>query len=929
MNPTNIMKNITLKAIPLIAVLLMAAPSAFAAKYYLSDNSNLVKGCSGTIEIMIDTEGANVMAGDSTILINSNEVKVNQLSIGSPLPMQIFNQIASDKIKLSGARLPMSGSFKGIGTLGYINFTPSESASSATFTFAPDFNADNNIIDENIDNVLEEAVSKTYTFKSQYNQGGETGFCTPDVTPPAIQFVSPLPNSGNNPVGTNVIFALSDNRAGVDINSLKFSINKVNYTKNSSQVSVKQDGGLYRIETNPDSDFTEGANILMKVYICDLNVPANCVENSASFRIYTPEPLPPVCGDGIANYQNGEQCDDGNTKSQDGCSSLCLYEIPTALASGAGSCTDGLQNQGEDGIDCGGPCTKTCPTCVDGIKNQSEESVDCGGPCPACGEKEAVSCPAVTEAELITICHYPATDIENPYALVIPETEWASHLAHGDTLGACPAFDICTEALLLAAPEREEKALEQAATVIEEKGVVEEQKSVISAPKVITEVVSQLDICKANPAYVTVKFDDATADTDGDGLSDRMECYAETSPVAADTDGDGCSDYEELNNYFTNPDDDTDCKIEVAAETFSDILITDPQPGWILSTKQPTISGKVPASTVLVLVIATQSEQARITGLLKSLETIFALSESSSANEIESALTALSDEVDKTNAFLETSGEDFNSEPLTEAIASIPEDLSADNILDEGTVSALENVKADLTQMKAKSIVATASTQLQDTKIGDFDAKNFEEVSNPLQDRQLYDLVATAYLADGSQVSSKAVRFSLDMANTINKPVPRTIGGKLIPEATAFNNLFISGKAYAQDEGGKIEVEIEDNRPTVTGETEFGSQVFAIWNSVVLASSVISDSEQGAFEVQAPRDLEVGAPHRVTLYAVKSEDNNKIRSESVDVFFRIKEPGAGFTPIVAVASSALLLMAAGFIVRRLLRVRSTMRLFRK
>src|SRR3990167_138462 len=107
MNPISTMKNITLKAIPLIAALLIAAPSAFAAKYYLSDNSNLVKGCSGTIEIKIDTEGANVMAGDSTILINSSQVKVNQLSIGSSLPMQIFNQISSDKIKLSGARLPM------------------------------------------------------------------------------------------------------------------------------------------------------------------------------------------------------------------------------------------------------------------------------------------------------------------------------------------------------------------------------------------------------------------------------------------------------------------------------------------------------------------------------------------------------------------------------------------------------------------------------------------------------------------------------------------------------------------------------------------------------------------------------------------------------------------------------------------------------
>lgn len=50
---------------------------------------------------------------------------------------------------------------------------------------------------------------------------------------------------------------------------------------------------------------------------------------------------------------------------------------------GGGTCSDGIQNQGETGIDCGGPCP-ACPTCSDGIQNQGETGVDCGGPCPAC-----------------------------------------------------------------------------------------------------------------------------------------------------------------------------------------------------------------------------------------------------------------------------------------------------------------------------------------------------------------------------------------------------------------------------------------------------------------------------------------------------------------------------------------------------------------
>lgn len=72
----------------------------------------------------------------------------------------------------------------------------------------------------------------------------------------------------------------------------------------------------------------------------------------------------PTCNDGIQNQ--GEAGVD--------CGGPC-----TACA----SCNDGIQNQGESGVDCGGPCT-ACPTCNDGIQNQGESGVDCGGPCSAC-----------------------------------------------------------------------------------------------------------------------------------------------------------------------------------------------------------------------------------------------------------------------------------------------------------------------------------------------------------------------------------------------------------------------------------------------------------------------------------------------------------------------------------------------------------------
>jgi hypothetical protein len=74
-------------------------------------------------------------------------------------------------------------------------------------------------------------------------------------------------------------------------------------------------------------------------------------------------------------------------------------------SSGGGSsdasdtCGDGIQNGGETGVDCGGPCWPCVPaSCSDGVENGDETGLDCGGSCPACdagsacGAADAVCC---------------------------------------------------------------------------------------------------------------------------------------------------------------------------------------------------------------------------------------------------------------------------------------------------------------------------------------------------------------------------------------------------------------------------------------------------------------------------------------------------------------------------------------------------------
>lgn len=63
-------------------------------------------------------------------------------------------------------------------------------------------------------------------------------------------------------------------------------------------------------------------------------------------------------------------------------------------------CFNGIQDEDEEGVDCGGADCGPCENCYDGIQNQGETGVDCGGPCPPCEEELAtVPCVNVTREE--------------------------------------------------------------------------------------------------------------------------------------------------------------------------------------------------------------------------------------------------------------------------------------------------------------------------------------------------------------------------------------------------------------------------------------------------------------------------------------------------------------------------------------------------
>ena len=92
---------------------------------------------------------------------------------------------------------------------------------------------------------------------------------------------------------------------------------------------------------------------------------------------------------GAANAGGGSAGDPGSGGAAPGGSGNSSGTAGAGMGGDAGgtggeSCSDGVLNQDETDVDCGGVCP-ACPTCTDGIQNQDETDVDCGGTwCPVC-----------------------------------------------------------------------------------------------------------------------------------------------------------------------------------------------------------------------------------------------------------------------------------------------------------------------------------------------------------------------------------------------------------------------------------------------------------------------------------------------------------------------------------------------------------------
>lgn len=167
-----------------------------------------------------------------------------------------------------------------------------------------------------------------------------------------------------------------------------------------------------------------------------------------------------------------------------------------------------------------------------------------------------------------------------------------------------------------------------------------------------------------------------------------------------------------------------------------------------------------------------------------------------------------------------------------------------------------------------------------------------------LVDGQTYDLVAVSTLTQGGLVSSQPIRFTLESSLTIDPP-----------ELLSISSVDLGG----QSDLSQLEVRAPRKGVLeVRGKSELGQRIIALWEPIMMSSSVLVDSPSGEFVIHAPEPLQVNKNHTLTLYALAQQGEQDIRSDQVQLNFYLQENQSTLLLIVvSVISGSFVLAGVG------------------
>jgi len=328
---------------------------ADAAKFYpLTESSEISAGCNTTLNLMLDTEGTNSPAADAIISFNPEQVdiidqnsSVNGIQIRSGNGYEFFPgnkvDITEGKIYLSG--ISIMSALNGVYNHGAIIFKTKPGVTNANFNF--DFTLgdtlDSNIANTNGDDVLN-SVSN-----AQFNVNANN-YCGNDTTPPQVSNLQPPNNAKNVGLESNLLFTISDNQSGVDIDSIIVSLDGILYSNGDPEFEYTGTSAQYQITINPTSPLTDGAQIYINIDGSDIIGNTMNVFKSSFNAPQTP--VVAICGNG--NIEGDEQCEPPGTGN---CSLDCRSLVCEVTENIETACGNNIIEQGEQ---CEPPNTPGC-----------------------------------------------------------------------------------------------------------------------------------------------------------------------------------------------------------------------------------------------------------------------------------------------------------------------------------------------------------------------------------------------------------------------------------------------------------------------------------------------------------------------------------------------------------------------------------------
>jgi hypothetical protein len=275
-------------------LVMFTAHSVEAASFSLVGGT-FKQGCPVSAAINMNTVGKDADAANILVHYNPAEVQINDASAAQPgtqiAPGTTFSIYADNAVDPAAGIIRLTGfnvgyAYNGSGLFGSIPFQsmPGVTSSIMTVEFISGSTTDSNIAETiTSDDILTSVTNATMNFV--------TGPCTADLQPPRVVSTNPTNGATNIALTAPVSFRITDNQAGVDLNSLKVNIHGTVYTLAGADKFTYTGVPLdYTITIQPAVAFPANTEIVAKVDAKDLD---NNVMSTYVWTFNKPPPPPP------------------------------------------------------------------------------------------------------------------------------------------------------------------------------------------------------------------------------------------------------------------------------------------------------------------------------------------------------------------------------------------------------------------------------------------------------------------------------------------------------------------------------------------------------------------------------------------------------------------------------------------------------------